>query len=864
MTSILFALRLPIALYVCAGIWLVHQRPSLAAPQWGPACMVAAVAALIVAHRCRAARPAGRQALAVTACIVIGIGWAQWLAHDRLQARIASSSQGQSRTFDARIERMPIVAEDGVRLVARVVRCIESGGDCREGQQLRLSWRSPTAVFEPGQVWRFRARWRLPHGLSNPHGFDAELRALQDDIAVTGNVSAAWRPSGPDGQNGQDRQDGQDGEAEEIFSLRHLFERWRTRLAGRIVAATPSLSADARGVLLGLVIGDQASISAEWWALFNRTGIGHLFSISGGHVTMFAAVSASLVALLWRNRRLARAMARWTGRPPAGWLATPHACWSAGVSGAFAYAGLAGWALPAQRTCWMLLAAGLASLSGRARGPSTVLGIALLIIVAADPWAPLSPSLWLSFVAVGVILMVSQRRAVAEPVAPGWRRRAIGVLAGAGRAQWAVTLIMVPVGALFFAGTSWISPFANALAIPLVSLLVTPAAIVGALLAGIDPALGAPVLGLTGAGVQSMVDALNDVDRWADGARHFNWTLGVPDTATLLLALAGCVALLVPWPIRHRHWFAMALLPALVSVTPSAAGDGWTVTAIDVGQGMAVLVEGPGFRLLYDTGPRQGAGADAGSRVIVPWLRARGITRLDALVLSHDDDDHVGGASSILAAMTVDRVYGALPAMHPLVRESPRFEPCRRGEGWRWQQTRFEWLHPGPDPDRDGRRVKDNARSCVLRIDGPAGSLLLPGDIEAPQEKALLADPGAPGLKADVLIAPHHGSLTSSTPAFVAAVDPALVVFQAGYRNPFRHPRPEVVARYAARCAWIARTDAAGAITIRLAPEQPIVLTRWRERARRYWHLDRSDLDEADASEADTNLHAGRSVSPAC
>ncbi len=845
MASILVAFRLPVpyvALCVCAGVWLVHQRPSLAAPRWGVACIAVSAVALVLAHHCRAAQPVWRRALIGAACAVIGIGWAQWQAHDRLQARIAPLSQGQPRTFDARIERMPIATADSVRLLARVVRCIEPGGDCREGQQVRLSWRSPTATFEPGQIWRFNAHWRLPHGPLNPHGFDAELRALQDDIAATGTIKAASRP--PDAI---EREQG-------ALSPRLLFERWRMRLAERILAATPSLSTDARGVLLGLVIGDQASISAEWWALFNRTGIGHLFSISGGHVTMFAALSASLVALLWRNRRLAHAIARRTGRPLAGWLATPHACWSAGVLGAFSYAGLAGWGLPAKRTCWMLLVAGLASLSGRARGPSAVLGVALLIIVAADPWAPLSPSLWLSFAAVGVILMVSQRRAVAGPTAPTWRQRVIGVLAGAGRAQWAVTLIMVPVGAFFFAGTSWVGPLANAVAIPVVSMLVTPAAIAGALLAGIAPTLGAWVLQATGACVQWMVDALRDVDRWADGTRHFNATFGVPDTPTLLLALAACVALLVPWPIRHRHWFALALLPAMVAVAPSIADEGWTLTAIDVGQGMAVLVEGRGFRLLYDTGPRQGSDADAGARVIVPWLRARGITRLDALVLSHDDDDHVGGASSILAAMTVDRVYGALPAMHPLVHASPRFVPCRRGEGWQWHRTRFAWLHPGPDVDHEGRRVKDNARSCVLRIDGPAGSVLLPGDIEARQEKALLADAGPSRLKADVLIAPHHGSLTSSTPEFVAAVDPALVVFQVGYRNPFRHPRPEVVARYAARCAQTVRTDAAGAVTIRLLPEQPIALTRWRERARRYWHADHSDADAP----------AAQSDSPAC
>jgi competence protein ComEC len=258
------------------------------------------------------------------------------------------------------------------------------------------------------------------------------------------------------------------------------------------------------------------------------------------------------------------------------------------------------------------------------------------------------------------------------------------------------------------------------------------------------------------------------------------------------------------------------------------------LTVLDVGQGLAVVAQTQNHALLFDTGPAFGPSADSGNRIIVPYLRAAGIKRLDRMIISHDDLDHSGGALSVMQAVPVAEVLSSLPDLDPLVLLAPQEQRCRAGQQWTWDEVRFDMLSPEVAEDV----AKPNDRSCVLKITTAGGSVLIPADIERRGERALLA--GAPEvLRSDVLIAPHHGSKTSSSAEFVQAVAPRAVIFPVGYRNRFGHPHADVVARYRQLGSALYRTDDGGAIGLELKAGRPLLLSRYRDRYVRYWHAPR-------------------------
>ena len=301
---------------------------------------------------------------------------------------------------------------------------------------------------------------------------------------------------------------------------------------------------------------------------------------------------------------------------------------------------------------------------------------------------------------------------------------------------------------------------------------------------------------------------------------------------TVPLALAGIAWLLLPRGFPARALGALLMLPLFAATPPGPRGGELWITALDVGQGLAVLARTEKHALLYDAGPAFNAFSDSGSRVILPYLRGEGIAALDALVVSHDDRDHSGGAASVLEAMPVGLMWSSLSPDHALLEASAWRAPCVAGRKWIWDGVSFEFLHPGGvSADRTARA---NNQSCVLRVEAPGGRVLLTGDIERAAERELLMRSPAL-LPADALIVPHHGSATSSTPEFVKQVAPRHAVFAVGYRNRFGHPREDVLARYRDAGSELLRTDAAGAILLRFAPGD-VRVDGERDRARRYWH----------------------------
>jgi competence protein ComEC len=450
----------------------------------------------------------------------------------------------------------------------------------------------------------------------------------------------------------------------------------------------------------------------------------------------------------------------------------------------------------------MLTVVAIALWGARIASSARTLAIALAVVVALDPWAPLAPGLWLSFGAVALIFYVAS----SESHLKQW-----------GRVQWAITIGLAPAALLLFGQLSVAGPLANAIAIPLVSVVVTPLA----LLAVVFPF---EFLLNTAAW---LVEWLLVFLEWCAALPGASWQQHVPPLWAALLAMAGAAWMLAPRGVPWRGGGLALMAPAFALAPPAPGpGEAW-VTALDVGQGLAVLVRTANRSLLYDAGPTYGPEADSGGRIVVPLLRSAGIRSLDLLVLSHEDIDHLGGALTVLETLPVHALASSLARAHPLNSLVAMPTRCTAGVRWEWDGVRFEFLHPG----RGWESARRNNQSCVLRVEAGGAAMLLTGDIERPVEETLRR--AKPFLRSDVLIVPHHGSKTSSSAQFIAAVAPRWAVVPAGYRNRFGHPAREVLERYREAGVRVLRTDLDGAVSIVLKAEPEIAAQR--ERSPRYW-----------------------------
>jgi competence protein ComEC len=768
----------------CLGVWLLQQQAELPPARWlWLLPMLSSVLWLPAAGHpaLRRLRHLGIFAL----CVAIGFGWAAWRADVRLAERLPAHWQGVDVELVGVIADLPHANDRGERFVFDVESVLTPGAPALQRVQLTRYWpRQAEGSQQPrmraGERWQLMVRLRTPHGTTNPHGFDLEAWMLERRINAAGYVREAPMPLRM---------------AERAATPAAWIAAARAAVRDRIFATLGE--APYAGVVAALVVGDQRSIPHPQWRAFTRTGVNHLLSISGLHVTMIAALAGWLVASLWRRlpARAERLPARQAGLVAA-------------VLAAFAYALLAGFQVPAQRTLFMLTVLAVAFWSRREPRPFSALIVALAAVLAMDPWAVLSAGFWLSFGAMAAILWVTLGR-VALP----------GSLRGWVTVQAAVTLALAPALLLLFQQVSLVSPLANAVAIPLVSWLITPLALLGVLL---PPLWHVAAWLMAGLGVFL---------EWAAELPLAVASLPAPPAWTVVLAVCGTVWTLLPrgFPLR---WLGLLLwLPLLFPLRDAVMPGEFRVEAIDVGQGTAVLVRTASHALLYDTGASYGE-SDAGERIVVPFLRASGVGRLSGLVVTHDDNDHSGGMRSVLRDVPTGWLLHGLPADSPLLAGTPPGRQCLRGQRWNWDGVSFEVLNPKPEAHaaREGRR--DNDFSCVLRIVNDRHSLLLTGDGERRTELELLES----GLlePVDVLFAGHHGSLTSSIVEFVAATRPAIVVFTLGHRNRYGHPHPEVLARFREFDALLLRSDRDGLIRLDFG-EGGVQASQYRPAHRRYW-----------------------------
>jgi competence protein ComEC len=723
---------------------------------------------------------------------------------------LAPGLEGRDLRVTGVIAAMPQVNEGGVRLRLKIESALWQGTAVTLPPLVDVSWYGDAALelaqpadalrqpptLRAGERWEMTVRLKAPHGARNPHGFDFELWMWEQGVQATGYVRTGANDLPP---------------VRLASTWRHPVERARQAVRDAIVARLAGSAAAGEagpgrvaGVVAALVTGDQRAIDRADWDVFRATGVAHLMSISGLHITLFAWLAALVVRRLWRcSPRLCLA------------IPAPTAALVAGVLLAGAYALFSGWGVPAQRTVLMLATIAALQLSGRRWPWPQVWLLACAVVVVVDPWALWQAGFWLSFVAVAVLF-------AANPIAAGAdRASAAARFYALLREQWVVTLALTPLTLLLFGQVSLVGFAANLLAIPWVTLVVTPLALAGV--------LWAPLWSLAAWALQPFAVFLHWLAAWPLAVAFVPMA---PLWAGVAAVVGGALlAMRVPWAVR-----ALALpllLPALWWQPARPVPGQFELLAADIGQGNAVLVRTATHALLYDAGPRFSRESDAGHRVLVPLLRALG-ERVDLLMLSHRDSDHTGGAAAVLAQQPQATLTGSIEAEHELQALRPA-TPCVAGQRWVWDGVAFEVLHPAPgDGARAVRATRANAASCVLRIATQGAEpavALLAGDIEQMQEQALVA--GAAPLAADLLLVPHHGSKSSSSAPFLDAVQPRTALVQAGYRNRFGHPAPEVLGRYQERQIRVVESARCGAATWRSA--QPLQVRCEREAGQRYW-----------------------------
>ncbi|WP_282397631.1 DNA internalization-related competence protein ComEC/Rec2 [Pseudomonas sp. PS01298] len=691
------------------------------------------------------------------AFLLFGLSWACLSAQSALNDRLDPALDGQTRWVEGRVTGLPQRTGEGVRFELTDSRSRKA----RLPTRIRVSWRGGPEV-RSGERWRLAVSLKRPSGLLNFHGFDQEAWLLAQRIGATASVK--------------------DGER-----LAPARNAWRDSVRQRLLAV------DAQGReagLAALVLGDGSGLAAEDWQVLQATGTVHLLVISGQHIGLLAGLVYGLIAGLARY-----------GCWPRTWPWLPWACGLA-FGAALGYGLLAGFGVPVQRACVMVGLVLVWRLRFRHLGVWWPLLLALNGVLILEPLASLQPGFWLSFAAVAVLILAFAGRLGPWSVWQAWTRP-----------QWLIAIGLFPVLLVLGLPISLSAPLANLVAVPWISLVVLPLALLGTALLPL-PWLGESLLWLAGGALAGLFEGL----AWLAGLQPA-WVPAEVPLGYWWLSLLGTVLLLLPNGVPLRLLGLPMLLLAVFPPQERVPHGQVDVVQLDVGQGQSLILRTRHHTLLYDAGPRTGT-FDLGARVVLPSLRKFGVDRLDMMLLSHADADHAGGAAAIAGGMPIQRVVGGE------VEGLPAFlgtQPCVSGEQWQWDGVSFElWQWSGAD--------NGNAKSCVLQVQANGERLLLTGDIDRAAEQAFLASPLA--VPTDWLQAPHHGSRSSSSKAFLQRLAPGSVLISRGRGNAFGHPHPQVLQRYQALGSQVYDSAEQGAVRLQLGAFAAPVVARSQ---RRFW-----------------------------
>ncbi len=718
--------------------------------------------------------------LRLAAIIPLGFLWALLHAHLLLNHGIATELEGKNLYLEGVVSSIPDQTSERTRFEFQVETLYLNAMEYPSPGRVRLGWYRNAQEIRAGERWGLVVRLKRPHGFMNPGGLDYEGWLFQRGIRATGYVRASVRNHVL-------------GQAGGLMNI----QRWRQHIRDRINAV---MSQPAGAALLNaLVIGDRAGIKRQHWQLFTNTGTNHLIAISGLHIGIVAGLVFFLMCRLWACSETL------TLRLP-----VPHAAAISALIAAAIYAAMAGFAIPTQRALIMLLVFSLGFLLRRPPRPERVLAMALLLVVIWDPLVVLSAGFWLSFIAVAAILY-------------GYVGRIgrIGWIKQWGRVQWLIALALAPVLLALSLQISLLAPLVNLIAVPLFSFLVVPLALLSVLLLYLSEPLAVPVLEFVGWLLVTGMRGLGYISE----IPFSTWSGSELPLWVWPPAFMGVLLLLSP-PAIPARWLGVVLLAPLFYLRPDIPVHGAAqITVLDVGQGLAVVVRTRHHTLVYDLGPRFSAGFNAGSAVVLPFLQQAGVDQVDLLVLSNGDMDHRGGLPGVLGQVDISSVLSGEPQ-----RIEVDAGLCRAGHSWSWDGVDFRMLHP-----KQHKRWSGNNSSCVLQIEAAGRRVLIPGDIHAEVEQHLVAVSGDL-LRSDLVVIPHHGSKSSSSPGFTRAVSPSYAVVSAGYRNRYGFPNQDVIVSWHATGAKVVNTAELGAIEVNFGADGVISAPVYhRQQRRRYW-----------------------------
>ncbi|OGT42944.1 MAG: DNA internalization-related competence protein ComEC/Rec2 [Gammaproteobacteria bacterium RIFCSPHIGHO2_12_FULL_40_19] len=715
---------------------------------------------------------------------VLGFMWSDWYASAILSWKLPKELESKAVVATGYIASLPIISDKQTSFIFELHEL--NNAILTHKTFIRLSWQHPVADLQVGDQWNILVKLKCLHGLQNPGGFDYEAWALQNGIRATGYVIH------PGGKNHQSN-------VRFIAShpYRYPIHFIRQKLQTKLNQYLP-LSATSPW-LMALMIGERSQIPQAQWQVLKNTGTNHLMAIAGLHIGMIAGFFHLFGSWCWR--RVPQLLL---------WLPAQHAGAITALGAALIYSALAGFSIPTQRACIMLSVFIVTLLFHRIVSSWLIWSFALLIVLLLNPLSVLTESVWLSFGTIALIIYGMGGRL--SPSGWWWRW---------GRVQWVIGFGLIPLTLLFFQQCSFISVIANTIAIPWLAFFILPFCLVGCLMVIIFPSIGVFILCMADKSLAMLWIGLT----WLSQLHFSTWYQSIPNVWVLISASMATLLLLLPAGFPGRYLGVFWLVPLIFYQQPLPMSNQFWVTLLDVGQGLSVVVQTRAHTLVYDAGAKY-QDSDMGERVVIPYLRKLGIKKIDTLVISHGDNDHIGGAPAILAAFPVLSIKTSVIDKFP----PALAEYCLRGDSWQWDGVDFSFIYPRREHLNLG-----NDSSCVLHITNGIQSVLLTGDIEKFAEQEIMKIPAQP-LASSLLIAPHHGSNTSGVKLFIQAIHPQIVLYSIGYRNRYHFPHKRIVQMYQDMNAKQMNSADSGSIHFEMDSAQTDLHAQlYRERNKRYW-----------------------------
>jgi len=698
--------------------------------------------------------------------------WTLFHAHLILNDRLSNEIAGKEITISGTISSVPEQQQRRIRFEFQP----DSSTQYALPKKVRLNWYQPLPNdLKAGERWQLTVKLKPVRGMINPGSFDYEAWLFQQGIGATGYVRSSAKNHRID--------------TSPLYSINALRQSLVLNIE-QVLSDSPNI-----GLIQGLTTGIRHNINQQQWKVLRSSGTNHLLAISGLHIGLAATIGFFIFRFLWSLRANNLLLLTATEIGAVG-----------GFIFALFYAALAGFSIPTQRALIMVAVVMVSLIIRRPIMSTHILAISLLCVLIYDPLSVLSAGFWLSFSAVAIILFISQNRYPA----PKWQWLKIHTL---------IALGLSPLLLFFFLETSLIAPVANFVAIPFISLLVVPILLLASILLWLWPPFGHQLLQLAD-GLLSFIWPLLETlaslpfSHWQSPPIAFYYWLPIT---------FACILLLMPKRFPAKWLGVMGLLPLFIS-SPNKPNQGeFWFSLLDVGQGLSAVIQTQQHTLIFDTGPKFGENFNTGTAVIKPFLQHRGIKNIDTLIVSHADNDHIGGAIPLINEVSTSTILSSAPAL------LPNAIPCIAGKSWQWNNVIFEILHPSSSD-----QGSENNLSCVLRVSNTSGSILLSGDIEEEAEKQLVQRYGS-DLQSTILIAPHHGSKTSSSIAFINAVSPDFTLFPIGYRNRYHFPHNTVTKRYADKGINLLNTADHGAIEFKFTNDAISTPVTWRQEKNKIW-----------------------------